>query len=442
MTSIALLILAILALLVGSAFFSGSETALTAASDARMHALAKRGNKRASTVERLRERKNRLISSLLIGNNLVNVLATSLATSAAIALTGESGVLIATVVMTVLLVLFAEVLPKTYAFNHANRMALLVAKPVRWLVFALMPLTIGLNMLVRVIVKPAKEKENGHEEELRGLIALHASSAGDSETREQSAMMASVLDLDDVTVEEVMTHRGKIEMVDAEGDPDETFRQVVESPYSRLPVYSGKNDNIVGVLHVKAMLREFGRSQDTAKYKLDIADVATEPYFVPETTLLFDQLQAFRARREHFALVVDEYGDFRGVVTLEDILEEIVGEIDDEHDVALSGINRQNDGSWLVDGTVTIRDLNRALGWDLPDDDASTLAGLLLNESRRIPESGQEFRFHQTRFRVVKRHRNKIEQIRVWRESKPAGKQPGGAKETKNTKQAENTDAV
>lgn len=416
MLSIILLSLAIVVLLIGSAFFSGSETALTAASDARMHALANRGDRRAGAIEKLRHNKDRLISSLLIGNNLVNVLATSLATSAAITLAGEGGVLIATALMTVLLVLFAEVLPKTYAFSNADRFALMVAKPVRWLVLILTPLTIGLNAVVRLIIKPETRPEDAREEELRGMIALHGSHADDAKTREQTAMLASVLDLAEITVEEVMTHRAAVAMVNAEDDPEEAFRQIMESPYTRHPVYSGKTDNIIGVLHVKALLRELGRAHDGERAPINIADVASEPYFIPETTQLVDQLQAFRTRREHFALVVDEYGDFRGIVTLEDILEEIVGEIDDEHDVEITGINSQPDGSWIVDGTVTIRDLNRALGWSLPDDDAATVAGLVLNESRTIPDSGQEFRFHQTRFRVLRRVRNKLERIRIWHE--------------------------
>ena len=220
MISIILLCLAIVVLLIGSAFFSGSETALTAASDARMHALANRGDKRASAIEKLRHHKDRLISSLLIGNNLVNVLATSLATSAAITLAGESGVFIATALMTVLLVLFAEVLPKTYAFNHADRLALAVAKPVRWLVLMLTPLTIGLNAVVRLIIKPASKEDEEHEEELRGMIALHYSRSDDEETREQSAMLSSVLDLGEVTVDEVMTHRASVAMVNAESIPE------------------------------------------------------------------------------------------------------------------------------------------------------------------------------------------------------------------------------
>ena len=426
MTGVLLLTLAIVALLVASAFFSGSETALTAASEARMHALARRGNKSAAVVERLRIQKERLISSLLIGNNLVNVLATSLATSAFIAFMGEGGVLIATILMTLLLVLFAEVLPKTYAFHHANRMALFVVKPVHLLVRVLTPLTVGLNFLIQLFVKPRTGKDHDREEELRGLIALHGAGADDDETREQSAMLSSVLDLDDVSVDEVMTHRGMVEMVDADSSPEAAFKRIMKSPYTRHPVYSGKPDNIIGLLHVKDLLREISHGRENGNGPARIADVASEPYFILETTLLFDQLQAFRRRREHFAMVVDEYGDFQGVITLEDILEEIVGEIDDEHDVnPTTGIKLQSDGSWVVDGTVTIRDLNRAMEWDLPDEDAATVAGLVLNESRRIPEEGQEFHFHKIRFKVLRRVRNKLERIRI---SHPEQTEPPKAK--------------
>ena len=411
---VVLLVLSIIALLIGSAFFSGSETGLTAASEARMRALARRGEKNAQAVEKLLSNKDKLISSLLIGNNLVNVVSTSLATSAAITLFAEGGVLLASVAMTVLLVIFAEVLPKTYAFNHADRMALRVAKPIRVIVFLLTPLTWGLHQLVRMIIKPADHDEDAREEELRGMIELHGANTLDAETREQSAMLSSVLDLGEVTVEEVMTHRGSVEMINADQSAEKTLRQIMDSPYTRHPVFSGKPDDIIGVLHVKALLR--GLDRNNAEADFNIIDTATEPYFVPETTLLRDQLQAFRARREHFAIVVDEYGDFQGIVTLEDILEEIVGDIDDEHDIIITGLSQQPDGSYIVDGHVTIRDLNRALGWDLPDDDAATIAGLVINETRIIPEPGQEYRFHSTRFRVLRRTRNKLDRIRVWHE--------------------------
>ena len=410
-----LLILAIVALLFGSAFFSSSETALTAASDARMHALSRRGDGRASAVEKLRRHKERLISSLLIGNNMVNVVATSLATSAAITLFNDSGVLISSVVMTILLVVFAEVLPKTYAFNNADRFALSVARLVQWLVWLLTPLTVALDVVVRVVMPTKNDHDDDLEEELRGMIALHGSAGGDAEHSEKAVMLTSVLDLGEMTVDEVMTHRASVAMVSADIDPEIAFRQILASPFTRLPVYAGKSDNIVGVLHVKALLRAIGRNPENVE-QISMSSVAAEPYFVPETTLLIDQLQAFRARREHFAIVVDEYGDFRGIVTLEDILEEIVGDIDDEHDIQISGITPQDDGSWNVDGHVTIRDLNRELGWELPDDNATTIAGMILHETRTIPEPGQEFRFHQTRFRILRRKRNKLERIRIWRD--------------------------
>ena len=412
---VVLLCLSILVLLISSAFFSSSETGLTAASEARMRALSRRGDKNAKAVEDLLGQKDKLISTLLIGNNLVNVVGTSLATSAAITLFAEGGVVLASIAMTILLVIFAEVLPKTYAFNHADRLALKVAKPVRIIVMLLTPLTWSLDHIVRLIIKPNVENDDSREEELRGMIELHGANTLDAETKEQSAMLSSVLDLGEVTVEEVMMHRASVEMINADNTPDDIFKAVMSSPYTRHPVYSGKPDNIVGVLHVKAMLRNLDQPQGEAM-TFNVLDIAAEPYFVPETTLLIDQLQAFRKRREHFAIVVDEYGDFRGIVTLEDILEEIVGDIDDEHDVTLSGLRHQSDGSYIADGHLTIRDLNRALNWDLPDDDATTIAGLVIAETRIIPQAGQEFRFHGTRFRVLRRTKNKLDRIRVWRE--------------------------
>ncbi|NBT41429.1 MAG: CBS domain-containing protein, partial [Alphaproteobacteria bacterium] len=194
---------------------------------------------------------------------------------------------------------------------------------------------------------------------------------------------------------------------------EDILRYVLNSPHTRHPVFSGKSDNIVGVLHVKDLIRATGETDPSSLPPETVQNIASDAYFIPETTLLFDQLQAFRSRREHFAVVVDEYGDFRGIVTLEDILEEIVGDIDDEHDIDLAGLTPQADGSWLVDGNVTIRDLNRTLGWHLPDEDASTVAGLVLFESRTIPSPGQEFRFHDIRFRIVKRKGNRLKTIKV-----------------------------
>ena len=413
------LILVILLLILASAFFSSAETALTAASDARMRQLAGKGNRRAKLVEKLRDDREGLIGSILIGNNAVNVIASALATSVFISVLDDAGVLWATVTMTVILVVFAEVVPKTYALNNSDNYALMIAPAVRAVVIILSPLSIALRMLANSLIGTRRNQEADREEELRGMIELHGAD-GDADDRETQAMLSSVLDLNEISVEQIMTHRAGVKMVDADSDLESLLRDVLASPHTRHPVYSGNPDNIIGVLHVKDLLRAVGEqpkgkeetpSQDGRGL---LQDIASEPYFVPETTLLFDQLQAFRTRREHFAVVVDEYGDLQGIVTLEDILEEIVGDIDDEHDVDLAGLTAQADGSWIVDGAVTIRDLNRALGWQLPDEDASTIAGLVLYESRTIPRPGQEFRFHDIRFRILKRDGNKLTSLRLW----------------------------
>ena len=407
----------IVILILLSAFFSSAETALTAASDARMRQLATKGNKNAKIVEALRADREGLIGAILIGNNAVNVLASAIATSLFITLYGEAGLLWATMTMTVLLVVFAEVMPKTYALTFADRYALTIAPVIRIIVLALSPLALAIRWLASITIRARSDEDSDREEELRGLIELHGAD-GDDDDRETQAMLSSILDLNELTVEQIMTHRGSVNMINAEDELDDILRRVLESPHTRHPVFSGTSDNIIGVLHVKDLLRSIGHLGENVNENGDgnkfVQDIASPAYFIPETTLLFDQLQSFRSRREHFAVVVDEYGDFRGIVTLEDILEEIVGDIDDEHDIDLPGLTPQADGSWLVDGSVTIRDLNRALGWQLPDEDASTLAGLVLFESRTIPMPGQEFRFHNIRFRVVKRDGNRITSLRLW----------------------------
>ena len=413
LSSLWLLALTIGLLIVASAFFSSAETALTAASDARMRQLANKGNKRAKIVEKLRADREGLIGSILIGNNAVNVLGSALATSFAIALFGEGGLVWATIGMTVLLVVFAEVMPKTYAFTYADSYALRIAPVLQIVVRALSPLSVGIRLLATQIIRPNPDAHENREEELRGLIELQGND-GNADDRERKAMLSSILDLNEISVEAIMTHRGTVSMINADDQVEDILRYVLNSPHTRHPVFSGKSDNIVGVLHVKDLLRAVGEAESGMIMPETVQNIASDAYFIPETTLLFDQLQAFRSRREHFAVVVDEYGDFRGIVTLEDILEEIVGDIDDEHDIDLAGLTPQADGSWLVDGNVTIRDLNRTLGWQLPDEDASTVAGLVLFESRTIPNPGQEFRFHDIRFRIVKRKGNRLTRLRLW----------------------------
>ena len=407
---------AIALLLILSALFSGTETALTGSSRPLMHQLEHRGNKRAALVNNLHEHKAHLIGAILIGNNLVNILASALATSVLIASFGEAGIAYATLIMTALVVMFAEILPKTYALQNPDRVSLRVAPFIRPFVFLLSPFTRATSWVVRITLKIfGVELHEGdgfvsRTDELRGAIELHD---GDDEAVDhERAMLRSVLDLSEVDVGEIMVHRKTVSMINADDPPEEIVAQVLASPYTRLPLWRDNVDNIVGVIHAKELLRALQEHPEGAA-ELDIPNLAADPWFIPETTRLLDQLHAFRGRHEHFALVVDEYGSLMGVVTLEDILEEIVGDISDEHDISVPGLRRQPDGSFIVDGKFTIRDLNRQLEWNLPDEEAATIAGLVLHESRRIPEVGQTFLFHGVRFEVLRRQRHQITSLKV-----------------------------
>lgn len=410
-----------LVLLVFSAFFSGSETALTAASRARMHRMEQDGNKRAGIVNKLREEKDRLIGGLLLGNNLVNISASALATSVMIKMFGETGVAYATLGVTVLVLIFAEVMPKTYALLHPDRLALVVAPVVAGIVFVFSPVTREISRLVNAVFrlcgvkKDADDAGEAQQEELRGAIDLLAGSeqADDGgEGQETRAMLRSILDLADVNVEKIMVHRKNVRMINADQPLDRIVDEVMHSSFTRLPVWRESPDNIIGVIHTKLLLQEMRQCGGDVS-KLDLSRAMMEPWFIPESATLFDQLQAFRRRREHFAIMVDEYGALIGVITLEDILEEIVGQIDDEHDIAVSGVKPQPDGSYIVDGKVTLRDLNRDMGWNMPDEDYSTIAGLLLYESQRIPSVGQSFTFHGFRFDILKKQRNQITLVKM-----------------------------
>ena len=410
------IILVVLSLVALSGFFSGSETALTAASRARMHQLETNGQARAGIVARLIERRDRLIGALLIGNNLVNILASSLATSMFLGLFGEAGVAYATLAMTVLLVIFAEVLPKSWAITATDRFAMTVARPVSLFVALVGPLSTGVNWLVRRLlgafgVELSKEVSmlSGHEE-LRGAVdLLHREGSVVKADRDR---LGGVLDLGELEVSDIMVHRTSMLMINADEDPERAVRQILESPYTRMPVWRGQTDNIIGVIHAKDVLRALAGGQ-TEHRKIDVVKTAQKPWFVPDTTNLKDQLSAFLRRKAHFAIVVDEYGEVEGLVTLEDILEEIVGDISDEHDLDIKGVMQEADGSVVVDGNVPIRDLNRALDWNLPDEEATTIAGLVIHESQIIPEERQAFTYHGKRFIVMKRHQNRITKLRI-----------------------------
>lgn len=406
---------AVLLLLMASALTSGTETAMTGASTARIHKMAGDGNRRARVAKGLLANKEKLIGSLLLGNNLFNVLATAIAADVLIKLAGDAGIAYATLIMTVLVVVFAEVLPKTYAIRHPERMALAIAPVAKVLVLVLSPATQLVQWLINsafrlVGVRAQPDLYSSSYEALRGTIEMHADQG--TMTKQDRDMLGGILDLADVEVRAVMTHRGSMETIDASDTLQQVLEQVVASPYSRFPVWRGEPESIIGVLHAKDLLTA------VQKHGIDldgqtVADLCQRPWFVPDTTPLKRQLIAFRQKRQHLALVVDEYGDLEGLVTLEDVIEEIVGEIADETDVEPEGIQPQADGSYLVSGWITMRDLNRALGWKLPDEEAATIAGLVIHEAQRIPEVGQSFAFYGFRFLVLRRQKNQILLLKI-----------------------------
>jgi len=407
----------ILCLLAFSGFFSGSETALTATSRARMLALEKDKDPRARRVNTLIEDREKLIGAILLGNNLVNILAASLASVMFLAMFGEAGVPVATLVMTLLVLIFAEVLPKTYALSNPDRMALTVSLPIRIIVAVFFPVVRTVQWLVghtlRILGLSASGPISSAHDDIRGQIDLHHQEGEVVKTDRD--MLGGVLDLRELTVDDVMVHRKNLMMFDIDQPVEDLAAGALSCPHTRLPLYRNDTENIVGILHVRDLARELHEAGGDAS-KLDIHAIKREPWFIPETTELLDQLTAFRQKREHFALVVDEYGALMGVVTLEDIIEEIVGEIEDEHDVAVEGVTHMPDGCVMVEGAIPVRDVNRALDWRLPDEEAVTIAGLVIHEARTIPEQGQIFRFHGVQFEILERRRNQITRLRLNRE--------------------------
>jgi Mg2+/Co2+ transporter CorB len=402
--------------IVAAAFFAGAETALTAASRARMHALEMAGDNRAKLVTRLIGMRGRLISAMLLGGQFVTIGSSAIATSVLLSLFGDHGVWAATIIMTALIVVFGEVLPKTIAIADPDRVSLLIAPLVLFFVRIFGPVVSAVEALVRGVLRvfgvslgDQDAGVSGHDELMGAVDILHRD--GEVE-RDERDMFGGLLELSEIPVSDVMIHRTKMRLIDADLPPEELVREVIASPYTRMPLWRGEPDNIIGVLHAKDLLRAYVAAGGDAS-KLNIADLTLKPWFIPESTTLRDQLQAFLGRKMHSALVVDEYGVVQGLITLEDIIEEIVGDIRDEHDVAVQGVRKQRDGSVVVDGSATIRELNRAMGWNLPDDEAATVAGLVIHEARSIPEPRQTFSFHGFRFEVLRKQRNRIAALRI-----------------------------
>jgi Mg2+/Co2+ transporter CorB len=428
--SIGLSLAAIIFLIALSAFFNLSETSLTAASRARMHALEEDGNEQAKLVNKLLSSPEKMIGSVLLGNTLVDVLAAALASNLAVQLFGEFGVAYATASVTLLIVIFAAVLPKTYALAFSDRVALVVAPAMRGVIYMLTPFTKAIEFVVRQLLKltPGKADDDANilaaHEEIRGTIDLQAKEG--TVAKGDANMLGGVLDLRDLEVADIMVHRTKMETIDADDPPAKILDELLKSQYTRAPVWRDEPENIVGVLHTKDLLAALSRSGWDPS-KLDVMSFATQPWFVPDTTSVKDQLNQFLKKKAQLALVVDEYGEVQGLITLEDILEEIVGQIADEHDTQETHIRMQPDGTVNVDGTVAIRDLNRQMDWELPDDEATTIAGLVIHEAQTIPEPGQQFTFHGYRFEILRKSRNKITALRIKPVPKPVAGETASA---------------
>lgn len=409
---------AIVALLLLSAFFNCSETALTAASRARMHALEQEGHGRAAVVNDLLRRPEKMLGAILIGNTVVDVLAASLATSLGVAVFGTAGIAFATTAVSLLIIVFSAVLPKTYAMAASDAVALAVAPIMRAVIWLLMPLTVLIEFIVRqlLLLTPSKVDDEANilaaHEEIRGTIEL--GTQGGAFQKVDAEMLGGILDLKELQVLDVMVHRTKMETLNADDPPRAIVEQILASQFSRVPVWRGQPDNIIGVLHTKDLLASIAAS-GWSPDALAIDAILAPAWFVPDTTSLKEQLGQFLSRKTQLALVVDEYGEVQGLLTLEDIIEEIVGQISDEHDTNDTQIRPQADGSVNVDGTLAIRDLNRAMDWSLPDEAATTIAGLVMHEAQMIPEIGQAFNFYGYRFEIVRKQRNRVTVVRVRR---------------------------
>jgi len=402
----------IIILIIISGMFSGSETSVTSVNRSKIHKLANKGDKRAKKLLHLIDKKNDLISSILVGNNIVNILASVLATAILIEYFGSNGIFYSTLVMTCLIVIFAEVLPKNIALIKADRFALFFSWPLTIFVKIFYPINLILKSLNLVIYKifgiDHKKKNISVTEDIRNMIDMHEDE-GDLH-KDESSMINAILDLKEITVEKIMTHRKNIFSFDI-NETDKIYSIIAKSSFSRIPVWQDNPNNILGIIHAKNILSNLDHEG-----KIDIKKIKEsiiKPWFIPETTRVKDQLNEFINRKEKIAFVVDEYGELMGLISLEDIIEEIVGNIFDEKDFSTIGIRRIKDNQYRIRGDVNIRDINRELDIKLPENNASTLAGYLIYKTEAFPEVGQTFKFNDIIYEILNKNKNQITQIKV-----------------------------
>ena len=414
---IIILSISIFILLILSAFFSGSETALTASTRSRLTGLNIKGKKNAQIAINLLNDKESLIGAILLGNNLVNILASSLATSLLIKMFGDSGVAYAVLIMTVLIVIFAEILPKSYAISNSEKMALTISPIIRPFVFFLSPITWLMEKIVHGILSIfgmnyiKNSRSLSVQDEIRGTVDLHHKEG--RLYKFDKDMVKGILDLSVIGIEDVMVHRSNMFTVNIDDDANNIISAVINSPYTRIPVWKNDAENIIGIIHAKNLLRLISTKKNLPILNEDIKKTLLEPWFVPETTTLKEQLQMHLNKRTKLAIIVDEYGALMGMISLEDIIEEIVGDISDEHDVIVKGVDVNSDGSFNINGNVEIRDLNREYGWELPDSEANTISGLIIHESRSFPKPGQKFNYYGFQFEILETQGNQISLLKV-----------------------------
>ena len=401
-------IIVIFFLLLLSAFFSSSETAITRISDAKIHQWDEKKNKRIKKAKHLLSKREKVIGTLLLGNNIVNILASALATSILINLFGDKGILYATIIMTSLIFIFAEVLPKTYAIRESEKLIIYSAPIIIFFTKILSPINILVQILISFLLKLANKENNNNDwkQNLKGAILL-ANNQGNVRKYDR-IMLESILDLHEVKVSEIMTHRKNIESLNILENIDNIISLALKSRFTRLPLWRDNPDNIIGTLHIKDLLRAKNINNN-----IDINNLMQRPLFISENTSLSEQLNKFKKETNQMAFVIDEYGDLQGLITLEDVLEEIVGEIFDEFDKQTLTPKILDDKSVSVDGTMTIRDLNRLTDWNLPDDDAATIAGLVIDVAQKLPEINETVKIENFYFKVLERQRTRITKINI-----------------------------
>lgn len=417
------LVVALCVLIVASAYFSSSETAMMALNRYRLKHLAERQHRAARRAQALLDRPDRLIGLILLGNNFVNILAAQITTVLTLALVGESGLIVSTLLLTAVVLVFAEVVPKTMAAVHPERIAFPSSLLLRVLLFVFYPFVWLLNQVSNGILALFGIKDIGRSEDplSREELRTVVKEAGAMIPRKHRQMLFGILDLENATVEDIMVPRNEVYGIDFEDDWSEIVDQLVSCRHTRVPCFSGSLDRLEGVLHlrkVSSLLRSGN------EFSLDdLRAILMEPYFVPLKTDLYVQLLNFQQRRQRIAFVVDEYGDIEGLVTLEDLLEEIIGEFTTDPQNFVRDVYPQDDGSFLVDGTANIREINRAYGFGLPTDGPKTVNGLVLETLEDIPVTGTTFKLGDLTIEIVQTLEHAVKTARI----APTGDTPLGA---------------